>query len=754
MRRTLCLMLVFVAILSSCATLADMFSHTNYSYQLDEIASLNGIRPEYRWMYPGRDQMTLVSGEENFHGTSYNVDEVDNVPLWGQEPPMVMDWRMGPNGSIIIAEAMEYEVEMRMGETGIHPFWIPNATKLRLYALDGETGAFLWEIPLEGFEADTLEWFNVNDEVMGVEFKQYGIRGTVESATYAAFQSDGSELLYQRTFQGNSRSFIAHRESETLQILFATLVEEESHGETISNLIRWWYSLDLMTGESLWQKELVDQQSILINPHGGLLLSHENGVMGLDHRSGQGEAIGELSGLQWIRVAGDLLVLGNPSEFQVYHLEDKRLLWTANGNYEDYSFNVVEGFLIAHNSSGSYEGIPQSAPNLNQYYKTWDPHNEDVYGFYENFTSRIEAFQLDSGSRILDREVDNRVTSSMVLQDNSLVFTTTKELIQLNLNTGDVTVNQELPWGIWPLGISISLYNQDILLETDRHVALWNEDQSFYRYHPFNPLWYSMSSDGLYYDLRAGYWVLNHMLGVPMDPNWVAASQDMTQDWYRGMQQSIESTQRMVEMARLNRDMTISRNNSYMDMKYNQYYGTNTNPYSYGIDRATSNLSNQMAALGSMVAWSHAVNLQAMGMMFTNNQACYALVKQQIGRLTELNQMPWIIRQTAGGSGNSTSQLEFFNLDTGETQILILGPRQAPDVVDMTMANGAVGLGVFGGYLHYTHLYSLNFRVLLDWDEQRIIYYGPGLEEENHVSFGRKKNLRNFIFSRELPIQD
>lgn len=745
--------IILMPLLVGCASMGDLFSHTKYSYNMEELDKAEGYRPDVLWIYPTVDETTRVQGEENYHGVSYEVEGVDNIPLWGQEPPLVMDWMIGPDSEIIIVEALDYEFEMRPGETDIHIYWLPNATKLRIYALSGDSGEMLWEIPLEDFKADTLEWFYIDEELMGIEFKEYGIDGSVTSTTYSAFNLDGSGIAYQQSFNQAAQNFFVEEESNTIHILFATpeysTVEDE---EVQTDIIRKWIVLDADSGDILWQKELIAEQTILHIPTGGLVLNEEDQLLLLDSLTGTSSALAPFSELDWIKPLGDWLVMGNSEGFQVMHIESKRILWSQTGDRSLSSFTLLDDKILISQDDGTFEEPPEikKSPSITRYYKEWDPYNNDVYGFYENFHTDLELLDLQTGESLWNSTVEDRMNSNVILWNGNIVLTTTRNLFLIDGKEGTLLSQEELPWGIWPVGISIIPYDDSLVIETDRHVALWNQNESYIRVHEFHPLWESISSDAVYYDLRAGYWVLEHMLDAPVEPNWLIASHNENNQWRKEMKQRLNEMQQQLQAGQLNRNITVLNNTLYMDLKYNKYYGTNSNPYSYGPDMAAAAATQNMAMIGSLAAWSHAVNLNAMGMMFANNQACYPLVKQQIQHLSDLDLVPWIIRLTSSNMENSVSKLELFNLDTGEFKEIVLGPRQAPDVVDKTMANGAVGLGIFGGYLNYTHLYPLNFRVLIDWENQRLIHYGPGFEMENHIIFGRKKNLRSFIYSRDI----
>ena len=740
-------------LLTGCASLGDLFSHTKYTYNIEKLSEAEGYRPDVVWIYPAADDMAQVQGEENIHGASYEVEGVDNIPLWGQEPPLVMDWMVGPDSEIIIVEALDYEFELRVGETNIHNYWLPNATRLRIYALRGDSGEMLWEIPLEGFKADTLEWFYIDEKLMGIEFKEYGIDGSVASTTYSAFRLDGSGLAYQQSFNQAAQNFFVEKESNTVHILFAdpkySIVEGK---EVLSDIIRKWVVLDADSGGMLWQKELSAEQTILHIPAGGLVINEGDQLLKLDSLTGSSSVSAPFSDLDWIKPLGDWLVMGNSEGFRIMDINSKRILWSKTGDRSLSSFTLLDNKILISRVDGTFEEPPEmkKTPSLTRYYKDWDPHNNDVYGFYENFNTDLELLDLKTGKSLWNSTVEDRMNSNVILRNGDLVLTTTKNLLLIDGKEGKVLSQEELPWGIWPVGISIIPYGNSLVIETDRHVALWNQNESYKRIHEFHPLWESISSDAVYYDLRAGYWVLENMLGAPVEPNWLIASQNENNQWQKEMKKQFIVMQQQMQAADLNRSITVLNNTLYMDMKYNKYHGINNNPYSYGPDMAAAAATQNMAMVGSLAAWSRSVNLKAMGMMFANNQACYPLVKQQIQHLSDLDLHPWIIRLTSSGLENSVSKLELFNLDTGEIKEIVLGPRQAPDVVDKTMANGAVGLGIFGGYLNYTHLYPLNFRVLIDWENKRLIHYGPGFEMENHISFGRKKNLRSFIYSRDI----
>lgn len=745
--------ILLMPLLVGCASMGDLFSHTKYSYNMEELNKAEGYRPDVLWIYPMADEMAQVQGEENYHGVSYEVEGVDNIPLWGQEPPLVMDWMVGPDSEIIIVEALDYEFEMRPGETDIHIYWLPNATKIKIYALSGDSGEMLWEIPLEDFKADTLEWFYIDEELMGIEFKEYGIDGSVTSTTYSAFRLDGSGLAYQQSFDQAAQNFFVEEKSNTIHILFATpeysTVEDE---EVQTDIIRNWIVLDADSGDILWQKKLSAEQTILHIPTGGLVCNEGDELLLLDSRTGASAVLAPFNDLDWIKPLGDWLVMGNSEGFQVIHISSKRILWSQTGDRSLSSFTLLDNRILISQDDGTFEEPPEikKSPSLTRYYKEWDPYNNDVYGFYENFHTDLELLDLQTGESLWNSTVEDRMNSNVILWDGNIVLTTTKNTLLIDGKEGTLLSQEELPWGIWPVGISITPYGDSLVIETDRHVALWNQNESYVRVHEFHPLWESISSDAIYYDLRAGYWVLENMLEAPVEPNWLIASHNENSQWRKEMKQRLNEMQQQLQAGQLNRNITVLNNSLYMDLKYNKYYGINSNPYSYGPDMAAAAATQNMAMIGSLAAWSHAVNLNAMGMMFANNKACYPLVKQQIQHLSDLDLFPWIIRLTSSNLENSVSKLELFNLENGETKEIVLGPRQAPDVVDKTMANGAVGLGIFGGYLNYTHLYPLNFRVLIDWENQRLIHYGPGFEMENHISFGRKKNLRSYIYSRDI----
>jgi outer membrane protein assembly factor BamB len=736
--------ILIIGLISGCAGLGDLFSHTEYNYMIDEVSQAEGYQPDALWIYPNVDDMSKIEGEVNYDGVSYEVEGVQNIPLYGQEPSLVMDWMIGPDSEIIIVEALEYEFEAREGETGIHIYWLPNSTKFRIYTLNGDNGTLLWEIPLEGFKADSMEWFYLDSELMGIEFKEYGIDGSVTSTTYAAFRLDGSELVYQQTFPEEAQFFFVEQESDTLQILFTN--EEQ---DIIS---RNWVVLDAVNGEILWQEKLLSEQTILHIQTGGLILNEGDQVIKLDSRTGSSSDLASLSNLNWIKILGDRLIMGNNNKFQLFDINQKRVLWEIAGDKSMSSFTLLDDKILLSNSDGTFTDPPEMerTPSLSRYYKNWDPHNDEVYDFYENFHTDLELLDLQTGESLWKINVEDRMNSNAILWNGNIALTTTKSLYLIDSADGALLNQEALPWGIWPVGVSIIDYNDSVLIETDLHVALWNQSESFVMVHDFHPLWESISSEAIYYDLRAGFWVLENMLEAPVEPNWLIASQDANNQWQKAMTQSINSIQQQLQATRDIQNISMMNQNMYMNMKYNSYSGTNTNPYSYSLDSAAATASQNMNMITNLAGWSRAVNLTAMGMMFANNQACYPLVKQQIRHLSDLDLYPWIIRLTSTGDENTVSQLELFNLDTGETREIVLGPRQAPDVVDKTMANGAVGLGIFGGYLNYTHLYPLNFRVLIDWKNQRLIHYGPGFETENHIVFGRKDNLRNFIYSRDI----
>jgi len=744
--------ILLIPLLIGCASMGDLFSHTEYNYKMDELNKAEGFRPDVLWIYPGIDEMTQLPGEENYHGVSYEAEGIDNIPLWGQEPPLVMDWMIGPDSEIIIVEALDYEFEMRVGETNIHNYWLPNATRLKIYALSGESGELLWEIPLEELKADTLEWFYINEELMGIEFKEYGIDGSVTSTTYSAFKLDGSGLAYQQSFDQAAQNFIVEKKSSTIQILFATPEHKIVGEEVQTDIKRRWIVLDADTGDILWEKELLAEQTILNIPTGGLVLNEGDQLLMLDSLTGNSSTLAPFSNLNWIKPLGDWLLMGNSESFQIIHVNSKKILWSQKGDRSLSSFTLLDGKILISRNDGTFEGLPEREKgiSLTRYYKEWDPHNSDVYGFYEKFHTDLELLDLKTGKSLWKNTVEDRVNSNAVLWNENIVLTTTKNLLLIDGKKGTIIKQEELPWGIWPVGISIISYSDSLVIETDRHIALWNQNESYKRVHEFQPLWESISSDAIYYDIRAGYWILENMLKAPLKPNWLEASHSENNQWQKEMRQQLNVMQQQRQGGELYRNIAVMNNTLYMDLKYNKYYGINSNPYSFGPDMAAAAATQNMAMTGSLISWSRGVNLKAMGMMFANNQACYSLVKKQIHDLSDLDLLPWIIRLTSSNLENSVSKLELFNLDTGEIKEIVLGPRQAPDVVDKTMANGAVGLGIFGGYLNYTHLYPLNFRVLIDWENQRLIHYGPGFEIENHIIFGKKKNLRSFIYSRDI----
>ena len=713
--------------LTGCETLANLFSHNTYDYDLDEVREVDGERPADLWMYPAVSELASLEGPENAHGVLF-PDIQGDVSHYDQESPLVLDWTLDGEGRILVVEAMDYESDMRVGETGIHKYWhiIPSA--FRLYALDEESGSELWSTEMGGFRGGTVDWFPAGDGLMGMAFESFDLAGEPASFCCAVVNAEtgGILLRYEESNALRSHSYLSGSDTILLEV-----VETNEDGERVALA---WKGLDPAGGGLLWERPMELGEALERIGEDLYLVRTLGGVSPIDPRTG---SLGRLTAtglIFWVSPVDDCLLLSGDSTMLLDPAAEE-LKWTADsvGGRPDSARSIGDRILLIRTET-TYDEPPKR--------RGQSPHkkgdNPDVHRRYDHNRVEITAVDASNGDVSWVASLDDKITGAPVLFRERIVLTTPTDLVSLDPSTGAVTSSEPLPWDRpWLQGLQLIPFDDYLLLESDLLAAVWSPEDSFLRSHEFHPLWESVSSEALYYDVLAGFWILEKNMGVDFEPStWVEAAAGLTGDWSDELDAAYAASNRNLIMTQ--NSMTQMWNSAELA----RYYGTSPG--------YITNLQQQMAALGSMVAWSSAVNKQATGMNFMNNRIAYPYIRHEVGRLTEMNAWPWIVRPVSAGNKNRVSAVEAFNMETGEVKRIVLGPRQATGVIDLNLDNGATGIGIFGGYFPYINFLPGNYRALIDWDKGLLFHYGPGFDESRRTEIPDSKNLRGAIFARPI----
>jgi hypothetical protein len=331
---------------------------------------------------------------------------------------------------------------------------------------------------------------------------------------------------------------------------------------------------------------------------------------------------------------------------------------------------------------------------------------------------------------ILWRYETDPILGNVVESKEAIIFSTKNRIIALELKKGTELYTVKLPWDDEFSSHAISLRDQAVMVMNEWNVGLWNSrDGKLIYHHHFEPLCPIMTTQERMLEQKA--------LGRPvsgMTVNTFSYTSSLSAaDYTAKFNQSMANYRRTgdslyLNEAQFNYGMTrhaIGQERLNASMQFSQ-------------SLANLTMSLGVSILQKRVSTAHALVYPAIDAVLNNYRAFdnaeYAV------RLVGLQQGP-----------QRFSAIDILQLSTGKSKHILLSPYQLPADLK-TLGSSFFTATEVHGYLPVSIYIPHSFLTSVDFKRKRIYHYGPGLDTDQYVSFGKKGFIRGRLWALPLDL--
>jgi hypothetical protein len=741
------IIILIVCIFSGCESLGNLFNHTQIGYDLELIKQSATDSPTVIWSHPSIDEVSKIGPPNSLFNVSYPMPL--DVTLKGVEPPYISEMTVTPNGSLVCLGPTGFAYQIREGETGFHKFRVPIPESYRVFSLEPNSGNLLWSTDIETRGLANLMTIGTNTILITV--LDHNLEGANIGGSFHSIDISNGKINFQLGWEGPLSGFNLSNTGNTLVFGIGQLSEkdEELNQDFLGTS---WKSVNVLSGKGLW--DIFLEPGVQTVTFGDSLIVMDQDLLIYDYLTG--EEVWKSPG-----ITGKSYI-GAYKDYLLFESDQTMTLVDSSGqrNYDNFPkpkgqvqrFKVIDkNQLLLHSEESEFtppkkRRKPMSPNKLNMM-----PRIDDVFIDYEKITSIIELLDIFSSERVWVHTIPGRIMSDVAFLDGMVAVTSPDTLVVLDSVSGEQLFDTALPWSDFFTVNAIYQIESRIIVESEFHVAAFDSagGEMIY-YHHFSPLWESISTTAKALDERAGFWMLENVVGIDFGKSWVEMTMDTESNWRNAETEALGKSRRKINMAQ--QPVMTMMNTSWMNPNYdivsNKIVYDNSSVAIIGS--AVASFQTNMALLSAMTVWAREVGRQVQGSNANNNRLAYPYIQHEIDMIRTNDRPDRIVRLTAAGEEKNLTVLEILNASDGSVKSIPLSPRQAPNVVDPILATGAYKIGIYGGYLPYIPFLYHSFRTLIDWENEIIYHYGPGLDPTKYISFDGLGNYRSLLWAFQL----
>jgi len=669
------------------------------SYKRNVIARLPRSQPEPLWIYPELSFLKSADPSKGLTGITktgelpYYLSFMQNV-----EPPFLVGMHLLSDGSLLCISPLKMEREYQR-------FVFANYcrevfTRVKIILIDTESGREKWSTILDA--KGLFEIREINSTLL-FHSKSFDQKGKFTKGRLVGLQKDTGQILWQRIF---TKPFVYFSIADEHNLAIYSF--DTDQGSDKSRTVE---GIHLPTGQtklklSIKESDQADKQMIIwpiLFPHGILLFDDGLTFYELPQLKVKWtKKEFELRGSAQPEATDHIVYFQTKDGLVALNIETGKILWTSS----DVKTKITK---IIH--TGKYLCVTESE-------KGW-------------FSKKHNLILVNpENGTVVWRYKTDPILGNLVEATDFIFFTTKDRGIALDFSTGSERFTVKLPWDDEFSSHTVSLRNRALMVINEWNAASWSavNGELIYHHH-FAPLCAIMTTKERMLEQKAlGRSVTAMTVNTFSYTSPVKAS-TYTSKFYSAMANYRKTGDTLyLNQAQFNYGMSrcafgMERMNA--SMQFGQSVTNATLSVGWSI------LQRRVIAANSLVYPAiDAVLKNHRG--FDNTDYAARLVQVQEGK-------------------QHFSAIEVLNLNTGNSKRLLLSPYQLPSNLK-TLATSPFTATELHGYLPISVYISHNFLTCVDLRHKRVYHYGPGLNPNEYVTFGKKGFIRGRLIALPLNL--
>jgi len=350
----------------------------------------------------------------------------------------------------------------------------------------------------------------------------------------------------------------------------------------------------------------------------------------------------------------------------------------------------------------------------------------------EGLLSETHTFSLvDSATgSLLWRYETEPILGNIVESEDAIFFSTKGRVIALDVKNGAEVYRKELPWDDEFSRHVVSLRDHSVAVGNEWNVAMWSQkDGKLVYHHHFEPPCPIMTTQERMLEQKA--------LGAQVSPMTTGAL-----------------------------SYTSAVNTAYYESRFHQsmasYRSTGNSLYlsqaqaDYGMTRASIGTERTMAGMQFGMGLAQATMTIGMAILklkiLSAHSMAYPAIDSVLERIRSFDNGEYAVRLVGVQVGRQRfSAIEILHVSTGKLTQILLSPYQMPSDLK-TMGSSKMTASELNGYLPVAIYQYHSFSTVVDLQRKRIFHYGPGLNVDDYVYFGKAGFIRGRLCMLPLDV--
>jgi outer membrane protein assembly factor BamB len=667
------------------------------TYYPNIIARQPQKHPKPTWGYP---KLSVLKNADNLRGLTgiAKTGEISSYMRFMQdvEPPFLVRMNLLAGGSLVCISPLEMKWEYR--KYVFAKYYREVFTRVKIFLLDGNSGNEVWSrvIPAKG----VYEVKEINSTIL-FQSNYFDVKGKFVEGQLIALRKKTGKILWQRKF---NKSFLYFSIAAKHDLIFFSAETEGGSGNK-----RTIEGVHLPTGKTNLKFSVTEPEDYKRKNNTWPIL-FSDGIMFFDDGIAfYGLPRGkikwkrkdfELKGSSQPEVIGRRVYMQSTDGIVALDVGSGKTLWT-NGVIKEKITKIIhtENHLCV---------------------------TESEEGWFSE-THTLSLVNATNGTIIWKYETEP-ILGNFVESKEAVIFTTKDRLIALDQKKGTELYRVKLPWNDEFSYHSVSLRNQAIIVINEWNVAKWNtKNGNLIYHHQFEPLCPIMTTQERMLEQKA--------LGRPVTGMTTTAftyNSSINKAYYTSkFDQSMANYRKTGDSLYLN------------DANLN--YGMTR--HAIGQERVMAGIQSSGALIQATISAGVSI-LQAK--VLAANSMVYPSIDATLQNVRAFENAEYIARLVGVQEGKQRfSAVEVLKLSSGKVTRTFLSPYQMPTDLK-TLGSSYMTAHELNGYLPVSVFQHHSFLTLVDFKQKRIFHYGPGLNTDKYVSYGKEGFIRGRLWAFPL----